>query len=118
MEIFQNISTNPSYYKISECIKENVNECRKPVWQLVPYLCGQEPFCRNRTDQAVQKAKENVQNKYFAVGILEEMDDFLKVLEYGLPAYFEGSREILHSKIGKWLNLLNYLMFEKHEVKS
>lgn len=84
---------------LEDCIRENVMECQRPVWQLVPYLCGQSPFCRNRTSQAVQKAKENVEQKYFAVGILEELSDFLKFLEYGLPAFFEGSRDILQSKI-------------------
>lgn len=84
---------------LESCILENVMECRRPVWQLVPYLCGQEPFCRNRTSEAVQKAKQNVEQKYFAVGVLEELEDFLKFLEYGLPAFFEGSRDILGSKI-------------------
>ena len=36
---------------LEDCILQNVNECKNPVWQLVPYLCGQDPFCRNRTDQ-------------------------------------------------------------------
>ena len=37
---------------IEDCIIENVHECKNPVWQIVPYLCGQAPYCRNRTEQA------------------------------------------------------------------
>ena len=89
---------------IEDCIIENVHECKNPVWQIVPYLCGQAPYCRNRTEQAVAQAKKNVETKYFAVGILEELGMFLKFLEYGLPEYFAGSTEILSSKIGKITN--------------
>ena len=89
---------------IEDCIIENVHECKNPVWQIVPYLCGQAAYCRNRTEQAVAQAKKNVETKYFAVGILEELGMFLKFLEYGLPEYFAGSTEILSSKIGKITN--------------
>ena len=37
---------------IEDCIIENVHECKNPVWQIVPYLCGQAAYCRNRTEQA------------------------------------------------------------------
>ena len=49
---------------------------------------------------AVEKAKENLQKKYFAVGILEDLGSFLEFLERGLPDYFAGAREILGTKIG------------------
>ena len=59
---------------------------------------------RGSMQQAVAQAKKNVETKYFAVGILEELGMFLKFLEYGLPEYFAGSTEILSSKIGKIIN--------------
>ena len=40
---------------LEDCIKLNVPECKRPVWQIVPYLCGQNPMCRNRTAEAVSK---------------------------------------------------------------
>jgi len=92
---------------IEDCIIENVHECKNPVWQIVPYLCGQAAYCRNRTEQAVSQAKKNVETKYFAVGILEELGMFLKFLEYGLPEYFAGSTEILSSKIANDTYTLN-----------
>ena len=109
---------------LEDCIIQNVHECKNPVWQIVPYLCGQDPMCRERTEvmgilllkpranlsflkqrkslhkAAVEKAKENLQKKYFAVGILEDLGSFLEFLERGLPDYFAGAREILGTKIG------------------
>ena len=46
---------------LEDCIIQNVHECKNPVWQIVPYLCGQDPMCRERTEQAVEKAKQNLQ---------------------------------------------------------
>lgn len=85
---------------LEDCIIENVNECKNPVWQIVPYLCGQSPMCRERTEAAVELAKQNLLKKYFAVGILEDLGVFLEFLERALPDYFTGAREILGSKIG------------------
>ena len=48
---------------LEDCIIQNVHECKNPVWQIVPYLCGQDPMCRERTEQAVEKAKQNLQEK-------------------------------------------------------
>ena len=35
---------------LEDCIIQNVHECKNPVWQIVPYLCGQDPMCRERTE--------------------------------------------------------------------
>ena len=44
-------------------------ECTQPKWQLVPYFCGQDPRCRKKEQWAVDKAKENIEQYYVAVGI-------------------------------------------------
>ena len=54
---------------LEDCIIQNVHECKNPVWQIVPYLCGQDPMCRERTEQAVEKAKQNLQEKLVATTI-------------------------------------------------
>lgn len=92
---------------LEDCIIENVHECKNPVWQIVPYLCGQAPMCRERTEAAVELAKQNLLKKYFAVGILEDLGSFLEFLERALPDYFAGARAILGSKIANDTYTLN-----------
>ena len=53
-------------------------------------LCFKFIFLRSPTRKALQRAKENV-DKYLVVGILEEYDDFIKVLEKLLPNFFQGA---------------------------
>ena len=54
-------------YNINIVIKDP--ECTQPKWQLVPYFCGQDPRCRKKEQWAVDKAKENIEQYYVAVGI-------------------------------------------------
>ena len=62
------------------------------------HFCGHDPRCRQRSSWAVEKAKHNVE-KYFAfVGIVEDLEGSLEVLEELLPRYFKNAREIKHDK--------------------
>lgn len=47
-------------------------------------------FIRFPSRWALERAKKNVE-KYAVVGILEEYDDFIKVLEKLLPNFFKGA---------------------------
>ena len=80
---------------INDCIldKKN-NECQRPIWQLVPYLCGQDPVCRTRSIEAVDIAKRNVENDYVLVGLLEELTMTLKILGKVVPDFFDGGVEV------------------------
>ena len=42
---------------VDECVKNRRRECTQPVWQVVPYLCGQAKECMGRTITAVNLAK-------------------------------------------------------------
>ena len=57
---------------------------------IVPFFCGHSKECRSRTRWALAQAKKNVE-KYLVVGILEEYDDFIKVLEKLLPNFFQDA---------------------------
>jgi len=86
------------YMTIDECVRAHDRECLEPKWQLVPYFCGHDPRCRQRSSWAVEKAKHNVE-KYFAfVGIVEDLEGSLEVLEELLPRYFKNARNIKHDE--------------------
>ena len=50
------------------------------------------------TEFALQKAKENVEKNYAVVGILEELNITLTVLEHYIPKFFKGAKDLYWSK--------------------
>ncbi|XP_066014984.1 uronyl 2-sulfotransferase [Pocillopora verrucosa] len=75
-----------------ECVKKEMDDCVKPqrVFYIIPYFCGNEAFCRKPTSQALEQAKKNVMENYLVVGVTEQLEDFLFVLEKLLPEFFTG----------------------------
>ncbi|XP_061609181.1 uronyl 2-sulfotransferase a [Phyllopteryx taeniolatus] len=93
------------YLDINVCILENYPECSNPrVFYIIPYFCGQHPKCREPGPWALDRAKQNVLENYLLVGILEELEDVLLLLERLLPHYFTGVLDIYkspdHRKMG------------------
>lgn len=77
------------YLDINVCILENYPECSNPrLFYIVPYFCGQHPQCREPGVWALERAKQNVLENFLLVGILEELEDVLLLLERLLPHYF------------------------------
>lgn len=86
------------YLDINVCILENYPECSsRRVFYIIPYFCGQHPQCREPGVQALERAKRNVLETYLLVGILEELEDVLLLLERLLPHYFKGVLKIYKS---------------------
>ncbi|XP_074472279.1 uronyl 2-sulfotransferase a isoform X1 [Sebastes fasciatus] len=86
------------YLDINVCILENYPECSNPrVFYIIPYFCGQHPQCREPGVWALERAKQNVVENYLLVGILEELEDVLLLLERLLPHYFTGVLSIYKS---------------------
>lgn len=78
-----------------ECVLNNKTECSVPrIFYIIPFFCGQEAFCRNPSELALQQAKLNVIRNYLLVGVTEELEDFLIVLERLLPEFFTGILKI------------------------
>ena len=50
------------------------------------------------TEIALRKAKENVEKHYAVVGVLEELNKTLTVLEHYVPRFFKGAKDIYYSK--------------------
>ncbi|XP_061756585.1 uronyl 2-sulfotransferase a isoform X3 [Nerophis ophidion] len=93
------------YLDVNVCILENYPECSNPrLFYIIPYFCGQHPKCREPGRWALERAKQIVMEKYLLVGILEELEDVLLLLERFLPHYFTGVLNIYktpdHKKLG------------------
>ncbi|XP_075452790.1 uronyl 2-sulfotransferase isoform X3 [Ascaphus truei] len=93
------------YLDINECILENYAECSNPrLFYIIPYFCGQHPKCRDPGEWALERAKQNVYENFLLVGILEELEDVLLLLERFLPHYFKDVLGIYknpeHKKLG------------------
>jgi len=43
---------------------------------------------------ALEKAKANLVNEYLLVGLTEELEDFVMILEAVLPRFFKGATEL------------------------
>ena len=50
------------------------------------------------TEIALRLAKENVEKHYAVVGVLEELNKTLTVLEHYVPRFFKGAKDIYYSK--------------------
>ncbi|XP_077076215.1 uronyl 2-sulfotransferase a isoform X3 [Siphateles boraxobius] len=86
------------YLDINVCIMENYPECSNPrLFYIVPYFCGQHPQCREPGVWALERAKQNVIENFLLVGILEELEDVLLLLERLLPHYFSDVLSIYKS---------------------
>ncbi|XP_060770065.1 uronyl 2-sulfotransferase a isoform X2 [Neoarius graeffei] len=89
---------NERYLDINVCILENFPECSNPrLFYIVPYFCGQHPQCREPGVWALERAKQNAMENFLLVGILEELEDVLLLLERLLPHYFSDVLNIYHS---------------------
>ena len=49
----------------------------------------------------MRKAKENVEKHYAVVGVLEELNKTLTVLEHYVPRFFKGAKDVYWSKWDK-----------------
>ncbi|MBN3271658.1 UST sulfotransferase, partial [Polyodon spathula] len=86
------------YLDINECILENYPECSNPrLFYIIPYFCGQHPKCREPGEWALERAKQNVLENFLLVGILEELEDVLLLLERFLPHFFKDVVSIYKS---------------------
>uniref|UniRef100_A0A1B0G230 Heparin sulfate O-sulfotransferase n=1 Tax=Glossina morsitans morsitans TaxID=37546 RepID=A0A1B0G230_GLOMM len=70
-----------------ECVGLKQADCDpKNMWLQIPFFCGQAAECWEPGSKwALEQAKRNLVNEYFLVGVTEQMDDFIDLLERSLP---------------------------------
>ena len=60
-------------------------------------------LCRNvGSHWALEQAKYNLVNEYLLVGVTEELEDFVMMLEAALPRFFRGATELYKTGILQW----------------
>lgn len=76
-----------------ECVQKKQPDCDpKNMWLQIPFFCGHSAECWTPGSQwALKQAKHNLVNNYFVVGVTEEMEDFIYLLELSLPRIFNGT---------------------------
>ena len=98
---------------IEDCIKSQDEECYgggvKQIF--IEYLCGAsvEGCKRGKNDEdikaLVDKIKHNVLREYYVIGILEEMDLSMKLMELMMPTFFTGIFDAYKGPVGQeWTN--------------
>ncbi|EEB17124.1 Uronyl 2-sulfotransferase, putative [Pediculus humanus corporis] len=97
-------SPDKKFENFEDCVMASDPECNFITGNnydlAIPYFCGQEPKCRILNDEwALRKAKENVENYFPVVGILEELNMTLAVLESKLPMFFKGVQNVYFNEL-------------------
>ncbi|KAF5294183.1 hypothetical protein FQR65_LT10894 [Abscondita terminalis] len=74
-----------------DCVRNDLPDCDpNNMWLQVPFFCGHSANCWKPGNKwALTEAKKNLVNNYFLVGVTEELDDFIKLLELSLPRMFK-----------------------------
>lgn len=75
-----------------DCVANHHADCAtRHLWVQIPHLCGQNPACWEvNSEWALKEAKRKLLTKYFLVGVTEQMQSFIDVLDANLPDVFEG----------------------------
>ena len=58
----------------------------------------------------MRKAKENVEKHYAVVGVLEELNKTLTVLEHYVPRFFKGAKDVYWSEYNSYLSFLSIFL--------
>lgn len=84
-----------------ECVSSGGADCTpEKLWLQIPFFCGHHSECWNAGSRwALEQAKYNLINEYLLVGVTEELEDFVLILEAALPHFFKGAMELY--KTGK-----------------
>uniref|UniRef100_A0A3Q3EPU2 Heparan sulfate 2-O-sulfotransferase 1 n=1 Tax=Labrus bergylta TaxID=56723 RepID=A0A3Q3EPU2_9LABR len=84
-----------------ECVSAGGSDCApEKLWLQIPFFCGHYSECWNVGSQwALEQAKYNLVNEYMLVGVTEELEDFVMMLEAALPRFFRGATDLY--KTGK-----------------
>ena len=70
---------------------------------LLEYLCGVGDNCNRHKDinKMVETVKHNILNNYFIVGLLEEIELTLKLMETKMPEFLSGVLDVYRGPIGR-----------------
>eukprot|EP00795_Rhopilema_esculentum_P006331 gene6331-11764_t len=86
-----------------ECVQKKGEDCQPELlWLQIPYFCGNSPRCWHPGSKwALAQAKKHLVDQYLVVGVLEEVDKFIRILDNTLPRMFKGAISA-YSKAKNW----------------
>ncbi|KAF2348739.1 Sulfotransferase [Trinorchestia longiramus] len=95
----------PPYSTIEECIAAQHPDCTflpgHSYDLTITYFCGHAPYCRELGNEgAYVTAQRNLADHFSTVGVLEELNLTLAVLERKLPKFFTGVTELYYQQLG------------------
>lgn len=78
-----------------DCVEQDMPDCDPDnMWLQVPFFCGHAAECSQPGSLwALEEAKRNLIRNYLVVGVTEEMEDFIRLLEKVLPRIFKGATQ-------------------------
>ncbi|XP_056648974.1 heparin sulfate O-sulfotransferase isoform X1 [Diorhabda sublineata] len=78
-----------------ECVNKQLPECDpNNMWLQIPFFCGHAANCWKPGNKwALNEAKKNLINNYFLVGLTEQLEEFIQLLELSLPRFFKGATD-------------------------
>lgn len=104
-----------------DCVKQKQADCNpRLMWLQIPFFCGHHAECWTpESEWALEQAKRNLVEKYFLVGITEQMQEFVELLEMTIPRIFNGSLyQYLHSNKSHLRQTTSKLEPQEETVKA
>ncbi|XP_072023798.1 uronyl 2-sulfotransferase-like [Amphiura filiformis] len=84
----------PEHFNMTfdECVLKELDECVSPtkLSTQISYFCGIHPGCSEPSQWSLEQAKKHIEEKYLLVGIIEDFESTIKVLERLAPDLFNG----------------------------
>ncbi|PRD34542.1 UNVERIFIED_CONTAM: Heparan sulfate 2-O-sulfotransferase 1 [Trichonephila clavipes] len=80
-----------------DCVMRGEKDCDpENMWLQVPFFCGHHAECWiPGSEWALAQAKRNLAEHFLLVGVTEELQDFISLLEAALPRYFRGATNLI-----------------------
>ncbi|KAL0271532.1 UNVERIFIED_CONTAM: hypothetical protein PYX00_008596 [Menopon gallinae] len=70
------------------------------------FFCGHSDACTPfNTEGALEKAKRAVEQHYAVVGVLEDLNSTLTVLENYIPRFFEGASQVFRDEVDRFTRI-------------
>lgn len=90
---------NLSKDSYDECVREGRLECvgERNKFELIRHFCGYETKCYESPESALEIAKKNIVKHYALVGVTEDFEGFLRVLQPLFPIHFKDALKFYNS---------------------
>ncbi|XP_072050648.1 uronyl 2-sulfotransferase-like [Amphiura filiformis] len=87
-----NLVQGTSRRTFDECVLQELNECVSPVKlsTQISFFCGAHPGCSEPSEWSLQQAKKHIEEEYLFVGINEDFESSVPILERLAPDLFHG----------------------------